>query len=70
MWFILFVCYVTTTAWVFSDAKRRAEADAPVVVSFGAFTLSTPSEWLAACVIGWVIALPVYLTNRDSAKSA
>jgi hypothetical protein len=53
--------------WLFVDAKRRAERGSPVAVSFGAFTLSSPSEWLVACIVGWIVVLPVYVTARGSA---
>ncbi len=53
-----------TATWVYSDAQRRDADGYPVVVTFGPFTLGSPGVWAAACVIVWILILPLYLVAR------
>ncbi len=55
---------VASDAWVYFDAARQRDAGNPVVLVVGSLRVDTPEAWLVACVVLWVIALPLYLTGR------
>jgi hypothetical protein len=38
----------------------------PVVFRFGDFTIGTPEAWAAACLLLFVIFMPVYAVARRS----
>ncbi len=58
-----------TDAWVYRDAARMDEQGTPVVFATTSFTLETPESWLIACLVLWVIALPLYVTVRNQTRS-
>jgi hypothetical protein len=59
---ILLVIIVATDAWVYTDARARAERGKPVTFSYGSFAIETPVAWLLGCLILWVLFFPLYLT--------
>lgn len=50
--------------WVLSDAQRLARQGTPVVVRFGPCTIATPQAWTVACLVVFVIFVPVYAVAR------
>lgn len=59
---LLLVIICATDAWVYTDARARAERGRPVSFSLGSFVINTPGAWLLACLILWVVFFPLYLT--------
>jgi hypothetical protein len=55
---------LATDLWVYADARAQAAHASPVVVTFGTLKVATPAAWLAACVLLWVVFVPLYLTAR------
>ncbi len=53
-----------TDAWVYVDARARADLGDPVTVSIGAARIDTPLAWLVCCVVLWLISFPLYLAAR------
>jgi hypothetical protein len=51
--------------WVYADAKRCAEAGAPVVFRMGTVVVDTPVMWFLSCLVLWVVAFPIYLVSRS-----
>jgi hypothetical protein len=64
---ILFLVAVTD-AWVFVDARRRGLDGRPVVAEFGSLVLETPTTWLVACGLLWVLFFPAYLVARANSS--
>jgi cytochrome c oxidase assembly factor CtaG len=54
-------------AWVYEDARARAESGAPVTFSAGGFFLETPLQWFIACLLVWIVFLPLYVVRRSPA---
>lgn len=52
--------------WVYADAKRCAEAGAPVVFRLGTLVVDTPVGWFLSCLVLWVVAFPIYLVSRKA----
>lgn len=61
----LLVVVLASDAWVFTDARRRAERHDDVVASLGSLELATPGAWFLACVLLWVLFFPMYLVARS-----
>jgi hypothetical protein len=59
---LVVVIVVATDAWVYTDAKARAERGRPVTFSYGSFAIETPIAWFLGCLILWVLFFPLYLT--------
>ena len=57
---------VATDAWVYADARHQRDRGAPVVLTIGSIRIESPEAWLLACIVLWVIAVPLYLTGRRS----
>jgi hypothetical protein len=53
-------------AWVYSDARRRAEHGSPVVVRLGRFVVEDPVAWLIGCLVLFIVFVPLYVSSRDS----
>jgi hypothetical protein len=51
--------------WVYSDAKAHEERGGPVVFSAGSLEVSTPMAWFLACLLLWLLFLPLYIWSRD-----
>ncbi len=64
----LLIMVVILDAWVFVDAQRRAQARRPVVASIGSLVLKTPTAWLLACLLVWVLFFPMYLVARSNSE--
>jgi hypothetical protein len=47
--------------WVYSDAKAHVERGRPVVFSAGSLEVSTPMAWFLACLLLWLLFLPLYI---------
>jgi hypothetical protein len=60
----LLVVALAVDAWVFLDARRRSDAGDAVVATVGPVTVSSPEQWLLACVFLWIFAVPLYLVAR------
>jgi hypothetical protein len=68
---LLMVILLTADAWVYTDAKARAERGRPVTFSYGSFVVETPIAWFLGCLILWVVFFPLYLnlTGRNPLRS-
>ena len=55
---------VAIDAWVYIDAKHHRELGTPVGFRAGGLRLETPEAWLLACIVLWVIAVPLYAAAR------
>ena len=60
----LLLVVVATDAWVYIDAKRQRDLGEPVVFTVGSLHIETPEARLVACIVLWIIAVPLYLTGR------
>jgi hypothetical protein len=52
--------------WVLADARRWARQGTPVVFRIGSVTVGTPEAWAAACLLLFVIFVPIYVVARNS----
>jgi hypothetical protein len=52
--------------WVFTDARRWERAGTPVVFSFGSLTIATPQMWALACLVLFVVFVPIYAIARGT----
>jgi hypothetical protein len=59
---LVLLAVLTTDAWVYSDARERLRRGNRVAVSVGSVRVETPEAWFLACLILWVVFLPLYLT--------
>ena len=50
--------------WVCLDEAAQCRRGTPVVFSFGAFHLDSPTDWFGACLFLWVIFFPLFLLGR------
>lgn len=57
---------VCVDVWVLADARRWARQGTPVVFRFGPFTIATPEAWALACLLLFVISVPIYAVARRS----
>jgi hypothetical protein len=58
------VIALATDLWIYEDAKAQHDQGTPVVLRWGAFRLDTPVGWLAACLVVWIVFVPLYLIGR------
>jgi hypothetical protein len=61
---VVIVFALATDLWIYADAKAQDDRGTPVVLSWGGFRLDTPVGWLAACLIVWIVFVPLYLVGR------
>jgi hypothetical protein len=59
---LLLVIVVGSDAWVYTDARARAERGRPVTFAYGSFVVETPIAWFLGCLVVWVLFFPLYLT--------
>jgi hypothetical protein len=59
-----FVLIVGSGAWVYHDAIRLDREHSPVVLHSQLVNLDSPQDWTIACIVGWIIFFPLYLTGR------
>jgi predicted amidohydrolase len=57
---------VCADLWVFADARRWARRGTPVVFRYGGFAIGTPEAWAVACLLLFVIFMPIYAVARRS----
>jgi hypothetical protein len=50
--------------WVLADARRWSRQGTPVVFRFGSATISRPEAWAVACLLVFVIFMPIYVVAR------
>jgi hypothetical protein len=50
--------------WVLADALRWTGQGTPVVFRFGSLTIGTPETWAIACLLMFVIFIPIYVVAR------
>jgi hypothetical protein len=55
-----------TDLWVFLDARRWARRGTPVCLRVGAFVVETPEAWAVACLLLFVVFVPIYAVARRS----
>lgn len=55
---------VPVDLWVYLDARRRERVHDEVQLEFGPLTFDRPSQWLAGCIVLFVIFVPAYLVAR------
>jgi len=53
-----------TGAWVYRDATRLEGEGSPVLLRSQYITLDSPRDWTTACIFGWVLFFPLYLSGR------
>jgi hypothetical protein len=56
---------VPVDVWVYLDARRRTATSAPVRLEVGSFGIERPVQWLAGCVVLFVVFVPAYLVARQ-----
>jgi hypothetical protein len=61
---VVIVVALATDLWIYEDAKAQQNGGTPVVLSWGAFKLDTPFGWLAACLLVWIVFVPLYIVGR------
>ena len=61
---LILLVVAATDAWIYFDAKRQRDLGEPVVLTVGSLRVETPEAWLLACIVLWIIAVPLYLTGR------
>jgi hypothetical protein len=64
---VVLAAVLGTDFWVYADARERQDRGRPVVLWLGNLRVSTPGQWLLACLVMWVVFLPAYLVGRSSA---
>ncbi len=63
---VIAVVVVCVDVWVLVDARRWARRGTPVVFRLGSFTIGTPEAWVVACLLLFVIFVPIYAVARRS----
>jgi hypothetical protein len=58
---------VALDLWIYSDAQRQAALGRPVVFRAGNLVVATPVAWAVACLLVWVVFLPLYVASRRTA---
>lgn len=61
---MILLIVLASDTWVYLDARRQCAAGEPVVFVLGGLRIETPEAWLIACIVLWIIALPLYITGR------
>lgn len=61
---LIAVAAVCVDAWVFIDARRWLRAGTPVECRLGTLHIATPIGWALACVVLFVVFVPIYLVAR------
>lgn len=61
---LLVVFVLGTDLWVLRDARDRAAEGRPVVLELGTLRIDTPEAWFVACLLLWVVFMPLYLVIR------
>jgi hypothetical protein len=56
------VLALTVDVWVYGDARKRHLHGHPTSVSIGSLRVQTPEAWFLACLLLWVVFVPLYLT--------
>jgi hypothetical protein len=51
--------------WVYSDAKAYEERGRPVVFSAGSLEVNTPTASFLACLLMWLLFLPLHIWGQD-----
>jgi hypothetical protein len=66
VWTPLVVAAVILCAdlWVLIDARGWSRQGTPVVFHFGPLTIATPEAWGLACLLLFVIFVPIYAVAR------
>ncbi len=65
---VILLVVLASDVWVYLDAARQRDAGEPVVLVVGNLRIETPEAWLLACLILWIVALPLYLTGRRRSR--
>jgi hypothetical protein len=55
---------VPVDLWVYLDARGRERAQDRVQLAVGPLVFERPSQWLAGCIVLFVIFVPAYLVAR------
>jgi hypothetical protein len=63
---VVLVVALAIDIWIYEDAKAQADRGMPVVLSWGALRLETPTAWIIACLLVWIVFVPLYLVGRRS----
>ena len=58
------IAAVAMDAWVYADARGRAQDGDAVIARFGSLEISQPEHWLIGCVLVGVVFWPAYLVAR------
>ena len=64
---IFLIILGAVAAWVYLDAKERAQRGNPVVYSMDSFEVSTPARWSVCCLLLVELFFPLYLDSRSMA---
>lgn len=59
---------VPVDVWVFLDARRRERDHDQVQLEIGPLRFERPTQWLAGCLLLFVVFVPAYLVARQHAN--
>ncbi|WP_156661508.1 hypothetical protein [Mycobacterium sp. 852002-51163_SCH5372311] len=62
---VFLVILGAVAAWVYLDAKERAQRGNPVVYSMESFEVRTPAGWSVCCLLLVELFFPLYLDSRS-----
>jgi hypothetical protein len=62
---LVLVIWLVSVIWVYQDAQSRSRRGHPVTVALGSLELTTPSAWMAGCLVLWIVFFPMYLRARQ-----
>jgi len=62
---ILLLVVLATDVWVYRDSGHRLARGEPVTVTLGPYRMESPTVWLVACLLLWILAFPLYLVARS-----
>ncbi len=65
---IVLLIVVGVDVWVYVDAKARQDGPDEVVMTFGSFSVDTPTAWLVGCLLLFVVFFPLYLVARRASR--
>ena len=65
---VVLLIVLLTDAWVYLDANAHLAQGEPVVVTFGSFSIGSPTMWFVVCLVLWILAFPLYIVARGQSR--
>ena len=65
---LVLIAVVGIDLWVYADAKAHVERGTPIVFWTQSFSIATPASWFFACLILFVIFIPLYINTRNQIR--